>query len=147
MTMVTEELQERDLRTTDGGTAIALWTGLSAVLAFAVFVIWAVTGRGTFWPMWVWLGLALPLVAVTAIRGALNAPPGAPRALAVHGTAWGVVVTLCVLLWAMTGRGYFWPAWPMLGAVVALLAHGTIATAAGKLPDERERQLGIASTS
>jgi signal transduction histidine kinase len=141
MTMATEELQERDLAATDAGPAIALWAGLSAVVALTMLGIWAATGHGYFWPMWPWLGLAFPLVMVTAIRGARNAPAGAPRGLAVHGTVWGVVITTNVLIWAMTGAGYFWPAWVMLGALFALLVHGTIATMVGKLPDQREREL------
>ena len=34
----------------------------------------------------------------------------------------GPLVTLALLLaWAVTGAGYFWPIWPMLGMSIALL--------------------------
>jgi hypothetical protein len=34
----------------------------------------------------------------------------------------GPLVTLVlILVWAVTGRGYFWPLWPMLGMSIALL--------------------------
>jgi hypothetical protein len=34
----------------------------------------------------------------------------------------GPLVTLALLVaWAVTGRGYFWPVWPMLGMSIALL--------------------------
>ena len=51
----------------------------------------------------------------------------------------GPLVTIALLaLWALTGAGYFWPMWPMLGMSIALLvglwrAFGPLphATAAG----------------
>jgi signal transduction histidine kinase len=141
MTMQPHELEERDLAATEAGPVIALWTGVSAVVAAAMPAIWAATGRGYFWPMWPWLGLAAPLVMVSAVRGARHATAGAPRGLAVHATVWGVLITLDVLIWAMTGMGYFWPAWAALGALFVLLIHGSIATLVGKLPDQREREL------
>ena len=33
-----------------------------------------------------------------------------------------IVTAILLLLWALTGAGYFWPLWPMLGMSIALLA-------------------------
>jgi signal transduction histidine kinase len=142
MTMPIDEYRERDPNAADAAAALTLWARLSAVVAFAVTVIWVATGRHLpFWPAWVWLGLAIPLVSAAAIRGALRAPAGTPRALAVHGTVWGLIITLDLVVWALTGMGYFWPAWPMLAAAVLLLGHGAIARTVGELPAEREQEL------
>src|SRR4051812_15237576 len=142
MTMPIDEYRERDPNAADAAAALTLWARLSAVVAFAVTVIWVATGRHLpFWPAWVWLGLAIPLVSAAAIRGALRVPAGTPRALAVHGTVWGLIITLDLVVWALTGMGYFWPAWPMLAAAVLLLGHGAIARTVGELPAEREQEL------
>ena len=42
----------------------------------------------------------------------------------VHLTSYLVVNGFLVVLWAVTGRGYFWPIWPILGWGVGLLFHG-----------------------
>src|SRR3954469_3235749 len=142
MTMAIDEYRERDPNAADAAAALTLWARLSAVVAFAVTVIWVATGRHLpFWPAWVWLGLAIPLVSAAAIRGALRAPAGTPRALAVHGTVCGLIITLDLVVWALTGMGYFSPAWPMLAAAVLLLGHGAIARTVGELPAEREQEL------
>ena len=95
--------------------------GPPATLAILLFVIWALTGTGYFWPMWPWFGLALPLSLVAAVRW-VRQLPDARR----HGPVTQVVACLCVLgtanivIWLMSGAGYFWPAWPLIG--VALVA-------------------------
>jgi uncharacterized protein DUF1707/2TM domain-containing protein len=35
--------------------------------------------------------------------------------------AYAAVMTLLVVIWALTGAGYFWPVWPALGWGVALV--------------------------
>jgi signal transduction histidine kinase len=139
--MHADELQEQTPGGVDGGAVLALLVALAAVVAFVVTAIWGVTGQGSFWPVWVWLGLAIPLVSVTAIRGAVRAPAGRPRALAVHGTVCGLIATLVVVLWALTGAGYFWPAWPILGLTTTLLVHGAVSALWTQLPAQREREL------
>ncbi|MGV1007675.1 MAG: 2TM domain-containing protein [Dermatophilaceae bacterium] len=41
-----------------------------------------------------------------------------------HLTSYLVVNGFLVALWAVTGRGYFWPIWPILGWGIGLLFHG-----------------------
>ena len=33
------------------------------------------------------------------------------------------VMTLLVVIWALTGMGYFWPAWPALGWGIGIVSH------------------------
>lgn len=42
----------------------------------------------------------------------------------VHLTSYLVVNGFLVVLWAVTGRGYFWPIWPMLGWGIGVFFHG-----------------------
>jgi len=41
-----------------------------------------------------------------------------------HLTSYLVVNVFLVLLWSFTGRGHFWPIWPILGWGVGLAFHG-----------------------
>jgi uncharacterized protein DUF1707/2TM domain-containing protein len=53
-------------------------------------------------------------------------PPG-PRQAAAKATllrtlVWfGTVSLLLIVVWAMTGREYFWPVWPILGLTIAVI--------------------------
>ena len=40
-----------------------------------------------------------------------------------HVTTYVAVITGLVALWALTGFGYFWPAWPMLGWGIGVACH------------------------
>jgi hypothetical protein len=48
------------------------------------------------------------------------------------------VSLLLVGIWALSGRGYFWPAWAMLGWGFAIVSHGLRVFVPGV--DERDRQ-------
>ena len=56
-------------------------------------------------------------------------------------TLTGPLVTVILLaLWAVTGAGYFWPMWPMLGMSIAVLialwrAFGPLPQAAAGAPE------------
>jgi signal transduction histidine kinase len=61
-----------------------------------------------------------------------------PRGLAIRE---GVVIagsTFFVLVWAVTGQGYFWPIWPIIGMGSAFLVRAAIAFAR-RGAEERER--------
>src|ERR1700744_2785171 len=106
-------------------TGSALLTGeitLSVVCCLAVTIIWAATG-GAFWPLWVWSGLALPVALQLAWRRAWARPPGPPRRLAVQGWLSGVLVGYCVVVWMISGFGYFWPVFPAVGLAMAFALH------------------------
>jgi signal transduction histidine kinase len=92
------------------GARAAAW----AVLLIDIFVVvvWAASGGGPFWPVWVWLGTGL-VVALGWWAG--EAPSRFSR---LAGTA--VVVSLFLIgVWAAAGGGSFWPVWPI--AALALL--------------------------
>src|SRR5215510_3378077 len=114
---------------------LSLQTSLFGVCTFVCILIWALTG-GTFWPIWVAMGLALPIALQLSIREAIKAPRRW-RALAIQGAVSGVIVGLNVFIWALTGAGYFWPAWVMLGFGLPIALHAIILT---RVP-VREREL------
>jgi 2TM domain len=47
----------------------------------------------------------------------------AKRAFGLHATVYVTVNLLLIAVWALTGRGYFWPIWPVLGWGVGLGVH------------------------
>ena len=96
----------------------------SLVVLLALIVIWAATGAGYFWPMWVALGVAIPTGLWVAVRWAWGRPRGASRRYAVQASISVVLVLTTVLVWAMSGGGYFWPIFPFVGLGTALLLHG-----------------------
>ena len=83
------------------------------LLDLFVLVVWAASGAGTFWPIWVWLpsGLLIGL-------GWWHEQSHGSRLVRLAGD-------LCLLslfligIWAAAGGGSFWPVWPI--AVFALL--------------------------
>ena len=48
----------------------------------------------------------------------------AKRAFWMHLAVYIMVNAFLVFIWAFTSEGYFWPAWPMLGWGIGVLAHG-----------------------
>lgn len=48
------------------------------------------------------------------------------------------VMALLVAIWALTGMGYFWPVWPMLGWGLGLFSH---AGAVRRLPTRRRARI------
>src|SRR5579862_2139076 len=96
-----------------------------------VLVVWAASGGGSFWPIWVWLPTAL---AVASAWWAGEAPNRWARRI-------GEAVLLSLFLigiWAASGGGSFWPVWPI--AVIALVL-GLEAITRGKKQDERVEEL------
>ena len=48
----------------------------------------------------------------------------AKRGFWLHLGVYLAVNALLVLVWALTSAGHFWPAWPMLGWGIGVVAHG-----------------------
>ena len=60
------------------------------------------------------------------------------RDLRVHLTVYVAVNALLVLIWAMSGAGYFWPVWPMLGWGIAVVIHAaTVYTGTPEITEEQ----------
>jgi signal transduction histidine kinase len=96
--------------------ALVLHGIFTAAVTALVVVIWALTGRGYFWPEWPILALGLVLAihacAIT-LSGAVAIETGIASALTIF----------FVATWALTGAHYFWPVWFMLAAGSLLAGH------------------------
>ena len=59
----------------------------------------------------------------------LPRPPRPPREqrreFTEHLRTYLAVMALLVAIWALTGMGYFWPIWPMLGWGISVFSHGS----------------------
>jgi signal transduction histidine kinase len=73
-----------------------------------------------------WRNIAGAMLTSTATRRRL--PGAGMRAVRLHAAATGIVLTLVVLIWALTG-GPFWPIWVMLGLGLVLALHVSAALA------------------
>src|SRR5262249_53262951 len=85
-----------------------------AVLLLAVFVlvVWAASGSGSFWPVWVWLPTGLLVASgwwAARSKGTLAGQVGQSA----------LVALFLIGVWAASDSGSFWPVWPI--AVLALI--------------------------
>jgi signal transduction histidine kinase len=103
-------------------------------------IVWRATGAGDAWPLWVALGLGLTVVAHDAAARASRAGHDPLPRLTAAGEVALALVGICLATWALSGGGYFWPLWAMLGlgAVVGLVA---VVLYRDRLPWTRERVL------
>jgi len=83
-----------------------------------LLIIWALTGAGYFWPMWPIFGVAFVTALFLAGRWGWRRPPEHTRGLATAAAVSGVVFLGQCAIWLMSGAGYFWPVWPLLGLSV-----------------------------
>jgi signal transduction histidine kinase len=107
------------------GQALEVHAVADAVLVAVPVVIWALTSQGYFWPIWV----ALPLATVLAIHAwfvflaekpAIVAQFRGSRTLAASTGIGTALAAFLIVVWGITGHGYFWPVWPMLGMAIVL---------------------------
>jgi len=131
---MTDHGNQISLRSVTRGAAFAP----SLVILATLVVIWAATGAGYFWPMWAALGLAIPTGLWLAVRWARLRPKGASRRYAMQASVSVVLVVTDVLIWAMSGGGYFWPIFPFVGLAAALALHGLFLR-----PGQRSLQLRV----
>jgi signal transduction histidine kinase len=124
-----------------GGAALSLHLSITALLGFAVTLIWGLTGAGGDWPLWVWFGLAIPLALHAGIRLALRRAPRHLRWVAVQAAVSAVAAAALVAIWALSGGGAFWPAWPLIALAGLLASHALAVAAWRRLPGQRERAL------
>lgn len=96
-----------------------------------VLVVWAASGAGRFWPIWVWLGTGLVVASVWW----LGESTGGLRRL----TGQAILVSLFLIgVWAAAGGGSFWPVWPMAAFALAL---GLLAVTRGARNEARVEEL------
>jgi signal transduction histidine kinase len=100
----------------------------SAGVSSLLILIWLLTSRGYFWPIWPMLALALAL----GIHGwVYYAREHSDRwvehrlntGFAIHAGVWAVLLLYLTGIWAAAGGGYFWPVWPLLAALIAVGVH------------------------
>jgi hypothetical protein len=54
-----------------------------------------------------------------------RADPSAKQlSFSLHRSVYVLVSVGMVVIWALTGAGYFWPVWPMMGWGIGVLSHG-----------------------
>jgi signal transduction histidine kinase len=112
-------------------------TGALVVL----IAIWALTSRGYFWPVWVALPLAFALAihawfVLLAERPPLLRRIFPSRTLAGYAGVCAIIELYLIAIWAVSGGGYFWPVWPLLG--MAAVVGVQVAAALMSSPREAE---------
>jgi signal transduction histidine kinase len=120
--------------------ALSLHGAFAVLIGVLCAVVWAATGGGEFWPMWVWFALAIPFAVHALVFDAARRPPSGDKAFLIHAQATGLVAAILLVIYALTGFGTFWPAWALFGLGLALGAHWIVAYRE-RLPQAREREL------
>jgi signal transduction histidine kinase len=93
------------------GVRAAAWAVL--LVDLFVLVVWAASGSGAFWPVWVWLGTGLVVSLGWWTQEATSRD--LPRLV-----GGAVLISLFLIgVWAAGGAGSFWPVWPI--AAIALV--------------------------
>ena len=111
--------------------ALTVHAAVSGALGFAMAVLWALTGGGSFWPMWVWYGLAIPFGLNAALFGAFHVRRGRWRTFAVHAAFSSWVSGTLIVTWAMAGSDEFWPLIPVGCLAMILALHAVLAAILG----------------
>jgi signal transduction histidine kinase len=110
------------------GRAVTIHAAASGGLSLLLVVIWALTTRGYFWPIWPMLPLALALAIHAWVTFVRQRPRfwiehGLDQAFAIHAGVWAGLELYLTGVWAASGGGYFWPVWNLLLALIAVGAH------------------------
>jgi signal transduction histidine kinase len=115
---------------------LPLHVALSVLAGVAMTIVWAASGAGRYWPMWVWIGLGIPIAVHVVVRFGLSRPASVGHALAIHGAVSALLGLVLFLIWAMTGSPTFWPVWPLLGLSFTVAVHALVVYA-DRLPGRR----------
>ena len=121
-----------------GRTTLIIELTAVGALALAVTVIWAVTSSGYFWPMWVYLAIAIVLSVHLGVVWAWAQPEGRRRQLAIHGVLTAILVAIEVAVWAMSGGGLFWPIFSLVALGGLFAIHAAV-----RWPQARELEVRV----
>ena len=89
----------------EGAAVLQLHLALAVLCGTTITLVWAATGNGDFWPLWVWLVLGAAFATHAGVRWAVVAyPPGRNRRLAIHVVV--SVVAAALILAAPSGNGF-----------------------------------------
>jgi signal transduction histidine kinase len=127
-------------RRSGAAMALSLHAAFAVLLSVLCAVVWAATGGGEFWPVWVWFGLAIPVAVHALVFDVRRRPADREKAVLVHAQATGLVAAVLLVIYALSGFGVFWPAWALFGLAAALGGHWIVAHR-DRLPQARERAL------
>jgi signal transduction histidine kinase len=124
-----ERPSERDRWLGQRGLVVQGWAS-GLVLGLQV-VIWAASGAGDFWPIWVALPLLLALgihawIVLLRLHPDLWQRPRVNRALAIECGVWLNLLVFNIGIWAAGGGGSFWPIWPAIGFGMAIAIHASV---------------------
>jgi signal transduction histidine kinase len=120
---------------------LSLHVSFALLIGATLAIIWAATGFGYFWPIWVWHALALTVALDFIVLRLAGSDPGPDRLLRAHGELAATVGAYLTGIWLFAGAGYFWPAWPILALATIWAVHAIIVNR-HRLPlGEREAQL------
>jgi signal transduction histidine kinase len=126
--------------------ALRAHTVTTAVANAVVLIVWAAVG-GPFWPGWVILGTSLALALHGWVAYALTRDDWRRRRgilpLALHAGASVILCTSYVLMWTLSGGGYFWPGWAILGFGIALVAHALVVYWRGPVVTELQERIDV----
>ena len=90
------------------------------VVAVLTVTVWALTGLGYFWPIWAMIGVGIPFGLTAALRYSDRLVQGRNRGLFRVAAVLAVISLAEIIIWAITGAGYFWPVWSMFGYLILL---------------------------
>jgi signal transduction histidine kinase len=100
---------------------------LSGLLLVVCLFIYAATDLGGyFWPIWVVLGLGLPIGLRVAFRS-IKLAPRPWKGLVAHSVLSACAAAIVTYVWLMTGFG-FWLFWPLFGLTIPIAMHALITT-------------------
>ena len=128
------QLARQMVRCRRGLVLVAVGAGLG--LCVAATIASAAQG-GDFWARWIWFAVVLVFALYAAVWRGLTAAPGNVL-FSLH--AWLTLVGALtdIVIWALAGAGFFFPAWTISGYTVLLGVHAIIRH--GRR-DSREQQL------
>ena len=135
--------QEDGERGIDFGVRLVDTFGESLLLVPAGLVL-ALAGVhlvGPFTELWRALAYALLGGRMTNVDTAALSERALRRGLAIHAAVSGGISAVLIVIWALTARAYFWPAWPMLPLGLFLAVHGVVTLLLVR-PDLAPRRLG-----
>ncbi len=142
---------ERGVNHVSGEHGLKVHAIASGGLNLFLILVWALTSRGYFWPVWTLLALGLPLAIHAWI--VLVAPAEwwprhrLDRGFAIHAGVWVSFLGFLVGVWAASGGGYFWPVWPLLPAVLATGAHAAVLLSRDPSTRALEQRISTLETS
>jgi signal transduction histidine kinase len=110
----------------DHAADLTMHAGIAALVGFTCTLLWSLTSRGTFWPKWVWFGLGTALALHFVVVRGIRAAGDREREYRTRVELCAVIAVACVAIWALTGAGYFWPVWPILGMGSAMAFRGAM---------------------